>query len=47
MAGLGVTIQAWMSHLVVAPPLIVEKADIDKGVAALDEALAIADALLA
>lgn len=42
----GVTIQAWVSHFVIAPPLIVEKEQIDFGIAALDEALAIADALV-
>jgi taurine--2-oxoglutarate transaminase len=42
----GVVIQAWMSHFVAAPPLIVEKVDIDKGVNALDNALDIADKLL-
>ena len=46
MLGQGVVMQAWMSHFVLAPPLIVEKADIDKAVAALDEALVIADDLL-
>jgi len=40
----GVYIQAWMSHFVIAPPLIISKEDIDRGVAALDEALALADA---
>src|SRR5271169_239629 len=39
----GVSIQAWISHFVIAPPLIVEKAEIDFGVEALDQALAIAD----
>ena len=39
----GVSLQAWVSHFVVAPPLIVEKAEIDFGVEALDQALAIAD----
>ncbi|HEY1809352.1 MAG TPA: aminotransferase class III-fold pyridoxal phosphate-dependent enzyme [Acidobacteriaceae bacterium] len=39
----GVAIAAWVSHLVVAPPLIVEEADLDFGVEALDAALAIAD----
>ena len=39
----GVAIQAWVSHLVVAPPLIVEENDLDFGVEALDAALAIAD----
>jgi taurine--2-oxoglutarate transaminase len=39
----GVSLQAWVSHFVVAPPLIVEKAEIDFGVEVLDQALAIAD----
>jgi len=44
MMGNGVYIQSWISHFVVAPPLIISKEDIDRGVAALDEALSIADA---
>ena len=40
----GVFIQAWMSHFVIAPPLIISKADIDHGVSVLDEALSLADA---
>ena len=40
----GVAIQAWVSHLVIAPPLIVEEKDLDFAVEALDGALAIADA---
>jgi taurine--2-oxoglutarate transaminase len=43
--GEGVTIQAWVSHFVVAPPLIVTK-EIDRGVAALDLHLSIADGLV-
>ena len=43
----GVTIQAWISHFVVAPPLIVSKSEIDQGVAALDAALAVADRVVA
>ena len=39
----GVAMQAWISHFVLAPPLIVEKEQIDEAVAALDEALPIAD----
>ncbi len=39
----GVYIQAWMSHFVIAPPLIVIEKELDQGVAALDEALSIAD----
>src|ERR1700744_4973898 len=42
----GVTQQAWISHFVIAPPLIVTKEEIDIGIAAMDEALAIADALV-
>jgi taurine---2-oxoglutarate transaminase len=44
--GEGVTIQAWVSHFVVAPPLIVTKEQIDFGIAALDKHLGIADALV-
>jgi taurine--2-oxoglutarate transaminase len=40
----GVAAQAWISHFVIAPPLIIEKDEIDAGVAALDQALGIADA---
>jgi taurine--2-oxoglutarate transaminase len=39
----GVSLQAWISHVVIAPPLIIEKEEIDLGVAALDASLAIAD----
>jgi taurine--2-oxoglutarate transaminase len=42
----GVTIQAWISHFVVAPPLIIEKAEIDFAVEQLDQSLAIADAAI-
>jgi taurine--2-oxoglutarate transaminase len=40
----GIAIQAWVSHLVIAPPLIVEEKDLDFAVEALDGALAVADA---
>jgi taurine--2-oxoglutarate transaminase len=43
--GEGVTLQAWVSHFVVAPPLIVSREEIDIGVRALDQHLSIADAL--
>jgi len=43
----GVTIQAWLSHFVIAPPLIISHEEIDIGVRALDEALTLADAELA
>jgi len=39
----GVAINAWLSHFVIAPPLIIEREEIDAGVAALDEALEMAD----
>ena len=42
--GNGVYIQAWMSHFIIAPPLIISKDDVDRGVAVLDEALSLADA---
>jgi taurine---2-oxoglutarate transaminase len=40
----GVAVQAWISHFVIAPPLIIEKDDIDVGVSVLDTALELADA---
>lgn len=40
----GVTVLSWVSHLVIAPPLIITEEQIDEGIAALDAALAIADA---
>ncbi len=42
----GVAVQGWISHLVIAPPLIIEKSEIDTAVEALDGALAIADAAI-
>ncbi|HUA17294.1 MAG TPA: aminotransferase class III-fold pyridoxal phosphate-dependent enzyme [Bryobacteraceae bacterium] len=39
----GVAVQAWISHLVLAPPLIIDKSDIDLAINALDAALALAD----
>lgn len=39
----GVTVLSWVSHLVIAPPLIVTEEQLDEGVAALDAALEIAD----
>lgn len=43
MMGNGVYLQSWMSHFVIAPPLIITKEELDRGVAALDEALHLAD----
>ncbi len=39
----GVYVMAWVSHLVVAPPLIITRPEIDRGVEALDKALAVSD----
>lgn len=39
----GVAVNAWISHFVIAPPLIIERGEIDEGVAALDAALRLAD----
>jgi len=39
----GVSIQAWVSHFVIAPPLIVTKEELDFGIATLDKYLSIAD----
>jgi taurine--2-oxoglutarate transaminase len=39
----GVFLQAWISHFVIAPPLIITREEIDLGVEALDRALTIAD----
>jgi taurine--2-oxoglutarate transaminase len=45
MAADGVMIQAWVSHFVIAPPLIVTKEDLEKGIDTLDRHLSIADDL--
>ncbi|HJZ65931.1 MAG TPA: aminotransferase class III-fold pyridoxal phosphate-dependent enzyme [Candidatus Acidoferrum sp.] len=39
----GVSVQSWVSHFVIAPPLIITEAEVDAGVAALDAGLSIAD----
>jgi taurine--2-oxoglutarate transaminase len=44
--GDGVIIQAWVSHFVIAPPLIVTMEEIDRGIATIDKHLGIADALI-
>lgn len=46
MAKRGVTVLAWVSHLVIAPPLIITEEQLDEGIAALDAALSVADALV-
>ncbi len=40
----GVAVLGWISHLVIAPPLIITDAQIDEAITALDAALTIADA---
>jgi taurine--2-oxoglutarate transaminase len=40
----GMSVLGWLSHLVLAPPLIITEQEIDTFVGHLDEALAIADA---
>jgi taurine--2-oxoglutarate transaminase len=42
----GVIIQAWVSHFVIAPPLIVTKDEIDRGIETLDRHLVMADELI-
>jgi taurine---2-oxoglutarate transaminase len=43
----GVSVMGWVSHLVVAPPLIITEEQIDEAMTALDAALEIADAKVA
>jgi taurine---2-oxoglutarate transaminase len=40
----GVILQAWVSHFVIAPPLIITREEIDRGIDVLDAHLQIADA---
>jgi len=42
----GVSVQSWVSHFVIAPPLIITEAEVNTGVAALDAGLSIADAAI-
>ncbi len=46
MAKNGVVVNSWISHFVVAPPLIIEKSEIDIAISAFDGALKIADDLV-
>jgi taurine--2-oxoglutarate transaminase len=39
----GVYCVAWISHLVVAPPLIITREELDRGLDVLDRALLVAD----
>ena len=40
----GVFCMGWVSHLLIAPPLIVTREELDHGIEVLDRALALADA---
>jgi taurine--2-oxoglutarate transaminase len=42
----GVYLVGWVNHFVIAPPLIISRDEIDQGLAALDEALLIADEMV-
>lgn len=42
----GVYVIGWMSHFVIAPPLIITEAEMDQAIAAFDKALEITDALV-
>jgi taurine--2-oxoglutarate transaminase len=42
----GVMVQAWISHLVIAPPLIITRDEVDFAVGVMDRALEIADRAL-
>ena len=42
----GVFLQSWISHFIIAPPLIISKEEIDIGISVFDEALSIADAFI-
>lgn len=39
----GVFFSTWMNYLIIAPPLIIEKEEIDQGIEALDASLGVAD----
>jgi taurine--2-oxoglutarate transaminase len=41
----GVYVNSWITHLTIAPPLIATKEEIDRGIEALDESLAVSDSL--
>ena len=43
MMSRGVYILNWLSHFVIAPPLIISRNEIDQGIDALDESLNISD----
>ena len=47
MMAAGVSCVGWVSHLIIAPPLVISEAELDEGLRVLDEALAVADAAIA
>lgn len=46
MTKAGVSVVSWISHFVIAPPLIIQKSEIDNAITAFDSALKIADDLV-
>jgi taurine--2-oxoglutarate transaminase len=46
MGKAGVAVNPWISHFVIAPPLIIERSDIDFAIGAFDSALKLADELV-
>lgn len=46
MTKAGVSVVSWISHFVIAPPLIIQKSEIDNAITAFDGALKIADDLV-
>ena len=47
MLARGVTVMGWISHLVIAPPLVITEAELDEAILALDAALEVADRAVA
>ena len=43
----GIYVMSWINCLIAAPPLIISKEEMDKGVLALDKALELADKQIA
>jgi len=43
----GTFINSWINYLIIAPPLIIKREEIDQGISALDSALEVADRQIA
>jgi taurine--2-oxoglutarate transaminase len=43
----GVYVLGWIGHLIIAPPLIISREELDRGIEALDRALAVSDSRVA